>query len=446
MILSPTPSPSIEALLYHAQMEGILPITSRCNMGCIFCSNAYNPRGCEIFSIPPRPMEEIRDTILWLGGSRGPVVIGESVTRINEGEPLTHPDFLEILRLVRQTYPGRAIRVTTNASLLSEDLIKEIIELGRVEFVISLNTVGHREKVMGDKEPKKTLDNVRALGAKISFEGSIVALPAITGWEDIENSAKFLKDSGAWFIRILAPGFSENHPLSSKLTPDTWREIESFSQELGRRLKIPVLFEPPGLTSVTAEVLEVLPRSPARKAGIRPGDIIVEVAGRPIFSRTEGFEVLRDSENPRLTYERDGILYDTLILKEKYVSPGLVMYDDLDPRAWFEWERKSGIRHRRVLILTSSLAKPLIEDALEKRELSARVQAVESVFFGGNIQAGGLLTVRDFLAAYGRVSSDGFLPDLVTLPKRGFDPWGRDLEGVSYRAFEEITGKAVVLA
>ena len=70
-------------------MEGILPITSRCNMGCIFCSNAYNPKSCEVFCIPPRPLEDIKDTILWLGGSRGPVVIGESVTRINEGEPLT---------------------------------------------------------------------------------------------------------------------------------------------------------------------------------------------------------------------------------------------------------------------------------------------------------------------------------------------------------------------
>ena len=60
---------------------------------------------------------------------------------------------------------------------------------------------------MGDKEPEKTL-NVMALGAKVPFEGSIVALPFVTGWDDIENTAKFLRDSGAWSIRILAPGFS----------------------------------------------------------------------------------------------------------------------------------------------------------------------------------------------------------------------------------------------
>ena len=49
-----------------------------------------------------------------------------------------------------------------------------------------------------------------------------------------------------------------------------------------------------------------------------------------------------------------------------------------------------------MLILTSAFAKPLIESALEKRGLTAEVKAVRSLFFGGNIEAAGLLTVRDF--------------------------------------------------
>ena len=53
MQLARTPPPSMEALLYHAQMQGILPPTSRCNMQCIFCSNAYNPETCEVFTSLP---------------------------------------------------------------------------------------------------------------------------------------------------------------------------------------------------------------------------------------------------------------------------------------------------------------------------------------------------------------------------------------------------------
>ena len=43
-------------------------------------------------------------------------------------------------------------------------------------------------------------------------------------------------------------------------------EARSFSQDLQKDLKIPVLLEPPGITSVTPVVEHVLPRSPARRA------------------------------------------------------------------------------------------------------------------------------------------------------------------------------------
>ncbi len=445
MILTPTPTPSIDALLYHAEKEGILPITSVCNMNCVFCSNKYNPKGCEVLSIPPRSLREIEETILWLGSTRGPIVIGESVTRINEGEPLTHPEFLEIIKVVRRAYPYRTISVTTNATLLTEDLIEEISEIGNVEFVVSLNTVGYRKEVMGDIEPEKTLRNVALLGSKIPFEGSIVALPFLTGWQDITETAVFLKESGATTIRLLAPGFSKFHPLSSKVSATLWDDLFALSIELTRKMKTPVLFEPPRLKDLVPEVMDVLPRSPARKAGLRSQDVITMVRGDEVFSRTHAFTTLRELENPKLTYERDGVFYDTVLYKEKYVPPGLIMYDDLAPEDWFEWERKARVRRRKALILTSRLAKPLIESALVKRGLSARVEAVPSLFFGGNIQAAGLLTVRDFLSVYEDVASSGFVPDVITLPKRAFDPWGRDLEGVRYKEIEMITGRPVVL-
>ena len=446
MILTPTPSPSIDALLYHAQKEGILPITSVCNMNCVFCSNKYNPQGCEVLSIPPRSLEEIKETIPWLGGTRGPIVIGESVTRINEGEPLTHPEFLEIVEAVRKAYPERTISVTTNATLFTEELIERISQIGEVEFVVSLNTVGYRRDLMGDTDPQRTLKNVSILGSKIPFEGSIVALPFITGWDDISETTMFLKESGATTTRLLAPGFSRFHPLSSKVSPSMWDDLYHLSIELTRKTKSPVLFEPPRLKDLTPEVIDVLPRSPAKKAGIRPKDVITRVQGDEMFSRTNAFETTRYLENPRLTYERDGVSYDTVLYKEKYDPPGLIMYDDLDAEDWFEWERKSGVRRKKVLILTSSFAKPLIESALLKRGLHARIEAVPSIFFGGNIQAAGLLTVRDFLAVYEDVASSGFLPDVITLPKRAFDPWGRDLECVRYKELEMITGRPVVLA
>ncbi len=444
MHLEPTPAPSIEALLYNALMQGILPLTSQCNMKCNFCSNACNPKTCEVFVIPPRPLEEIEAQILWLVGSKGPIVIGESVTRINEGEPLTHPQFLEIIRLVHKQYPDRSIKITTNASLLTKDLIDDMAKLN-VELMVSLNTINFREKVMGDTQSNLTLRNVENLGGRIKFEGSIVALPFITGWQDIEDTSSFLKESGAWSVRILSPGFSKLHPFADQVDADLLNQLKKLSTELTKKLKIPVLFEPSGITSVRPVVEYVLPGSPARRAGLRAEDVITEVSKRPVISRTEAFELIRDGERPRVSYDRHGVAYETIIKKRQFESSGLVMYDDLDTRAWYEWELKSRVKRRRVLIMTSAPAKPIIEDMLRQRNLNAKVKAVPSIFFGGNIEVAGLLTVRDFIFAYENSDLRDFDPDFVTLPQRSFDPWGRDLEGISYKTFEEGIGKPIVL-
>ncbi len=438
--------PSIEALLYQAEKDGILPITSECNMGCAFCSNHFNPPTCEVRTIGRRSLEEIKESLPWLQAASGPVVIGESVTRINEGEPLTHPDFGAILRMVRQAYPDRAIRVTTNGSLLTPEIVNLLSTL-RVELTLSLNTVGKRPEVMGDRNPEQTLANVRGLAGKVHFDGSIVALPFVTGWDDLRETGVFLRDCGAGTIRLLLPGFSSRHPLYKEMPKDTWREVKDFSVSLAQDLRMPVLFEPPGLKDALPVVEFVQKGSPAEKAGIMPGDLIGQVAGRETFSRKDAFLACKARENPQVTLDRGGAQIGVVLKKGRNEPPGFVMYEDLDRDAWFNWERSSQARKGRdVLVLTSAPAKPVIDYMLAQREMRAKVVAVRSRFFGGNIQAGGLLTIRDFFSAYSRAVDEGCSPVEVTLPRIAFDPWGRDLEGVHYRTFAEKTGLPVILA
>lgn len=438
--------PSLEALLYQAEKEGVLPITSECNMACAFCSNHYNPPGCEVRVIGRRSFEEIKDTVSWLQGSPGPVVIGESVTRVNEGEPLTHPDFLKILKLVRDTYPERTVRVTTNGALLNHDLIAELAAL-KVDLIVSLNSAAKRKEVMGDPDPGRTLANLMELAGKVQFDGSIVALPFLTGWDDMRETSVFLRDCGAATIRLLLPGFSSRHPLYGKMTQSTWSQIKGFADGAARDLRIPVLCEPPGLSDTEPRVEFVLKGSPAERAGIEPGDLVVKVAGKETFSRKDAFEHCRERENPQVTVLRGGAEITFALRKDRRQASGLVMYEDLDRDAWLDWERSTVARKGgEALILTSSLAKPVIDYQLEKRGLCARVIAVKSRFFGGNIQAGGLLTVRDFVAAFRKATEDGYSPVEVTLPKIAFDNWGRDLEGVHYRAFARKAGRNVLLA
>lgn len=438
-------TPSLEALLYQAMKQGILSITSECAMNCVFCSNKYNPPSCEVFTIGRRNLSEIKETLPWLQAAPGPIVIGESVTRISEGEPLRHPEFLEIVRSVRSAYPDRTIKVTTNGTLLTPSIVDALGELG-VELTVSLNTVSKRAEVMGDKDPDRTLKAVSGLKGKVKFDGSIVALPFVTGYQDIEETIRFLKDSGATTVRLLLPGFSSRHPLFKAMPKDTWDEVRRFAARVVRAAKIPVLADPPELDSLDARVEYVLPGSPAALAGMAAGDIIVKVSGREVFSRRDAFQSAYDRENPVVTVRREGLI-DFRLRKDRSSSPGFIVYDDLGRDEYMNWERASGIsKGNDVLVLTSGLAKPLIKSALARRGLDARVLTVRSRFFGGNIQAGGLLTVRDFLHAFKNATRGGRLPYSVTLPARAFDPWGRDLEGRHFRTFSEESGVPVVLA
>lgn len=107
----------IESLILRGASEGnILPLTSACNVRCIFCSHRQNPPGVEAYRIPPQGRSEVERILPFMDPER-PVVIGESATRIIEGEPFTHPAILEILELIRANLPGATIQITTNGSL-----------------------------------------------------------------------------------------------------------------------------------------------------------------------------------------------------------------------------------------------------------------------------------------------------------------------------------------
>ena len=83
-------------------------------------------------------------------------------------------------------------------------------------MTLSLNTVSKRKELMGDRDPEKTLANIAALRGKVKFDGSIVALPFVTGFGDMEDSIKFLRDAGATTVRLLLPGFRRAIPCSRR--------------------------------------------------------------------------------------------------------------------------------------------------------------------------------------------------------------------------------------
>jgi len=430
----------------------ILPLTSTCNLRCIFCSNAQNPKGVETFFLPPLPFPLVQQLIALLDPRRK-IIIGEAASRFTEGEPLTHPEFWIILECIRRIYPKTIIQITTNGRLLNRTAIKKLSDMRPLEINLSLNsaTPAGRWLLMGDRRASRVLEAADLLAeAGITYHGSIVAMPHLAGWQDLKLSCGFLQEHGAATVRIFLPGFTKLALPELRFDPGAmYRKLRQFREEQEAVSNTPLILEPflgEHWRDLRARIAGVIPGSPAESAGIRRGDIIKSVNGKPVKSRVDAFKRVYKSVHPCL--ELEGREFPVSFWKEKNDGAGIVMNYDLD------WELVKKARRvirdhqaRNVLVLTSIWGLPWLRSVLPEWEgggVRVHLAAVPNGFFGGTIASAGLLTTLDFRKTLREIiEKRGDIFDLVLLPGRAFDFEGRDLLGRHYSRLQGLTGGRV---
>jgi len=434
----------IESLIHHGAWHGnILPLTSRCNVRCVFCSNLLNPPGVEVYNIKPRSIDQVRQTLAVMDQSR-PVVIGESVTRINEGEPFTHPRIEEIFIMIRSTFPRTPLQITTNGSLLDKERVVFLRSLAPLTVYLSLNSADTylRARVMRDPRAQNAVAAAKLLGRYgVSWHGSVVAMPHLTGWNDLHNTIHYLARCGAQTIRVFIPGFTRLAPPELRFPAELPGQLDCFIRELRPDITVPVTLEPPLLGDLRPEVAGVLSDSPAHRAGLRNGDVINTVNGVVPFSRVHAFHLVKGASDPVLALRRpDGTNITVTLQKTAGARSGLVMDFDIDPGTIREIKRAI-TRHEaaNTLVLTSALANNIIRSSLHCRRSGPAIYVlpVTNSFFGGFIKTAGLLVVADMLEALRIYLTRHPRPDLVLLPQVAFDHHGRDLTGRSWLEIEQ---------
>ncbi len=440
----------IESLLYYsARQANILPLTSVCNVRCVFCSHHQNPPQVQSYRIPHLSIDTVRTALSFMDENK-PVVIGESVSKIMEGEPLTHPQCLDILAEIRRTMPHTPVQLTTNGTLIDEKVAEKLKALAPLAVNLSLNSAScsMRAKLMHDRRAEKAVAAAKLLQQYgVPYHGSIVAMPHITGWDDLTASVLYLEQCGAQTVRVFLPGFTKLAPKELQFAKDTWQKLHAHIDSLRKPGGVPITCEPQMPTDLSAEVLGVIKGSPADKAGIKMGDVLIKAGGISVKSRVDAFEKVRAAADPAVELRRGGEKLTLKIDKPAGQTSGLVMAYDIHPEVISDIE--AAVRRRRAkraLLLCSRLAYPVLRAALERLyqgECELRLHPVENRFFGGNIMAAGLLTAADFAACRQTASLREY--DVVLLPAAPFDMHGRDLTGQSYLDLQQQWGKPVEL-
>ena len=151
-------------ILGHMKRAGLAPpkmltlmITNGCNLQCIHCwPQSRSPK-----TISPVPKGKLQRCI------REFVELGCEEICLSGGEPLTHPDWFQILRVSCGLSGVRRVRLQTNATLLSGEDAKALASLGFtglwIQVILEGATAAIHDRVCGSGSFDRTLRGLRLL-------------------------------------------------------------------------------------------------------------------------------------------------------------------------------------------------------------------------------------------------------------------------------------------
>jgi len=194
-----------------------------------------------------------------------------------------------------------------------------------------------------------------------------VAVPHLTGWDDLEKTLLLLEAKGARTIRLFLPGTTRFAPDLQQWDEMLWLDIAAFRQRMRGRMSCPFMLEPPLKKDLQARVEGIIRGTAAQRAGLQAGDRIDAVDGEQVCSAAGAFDRIKKAANPVLTVERPagGFAYATVPLqivleKEKGASTGLVMDYDLAEETMAAVQQEiTRLSAGLPLLLTSRAAAPL---------------------------------------------------------------------------------------
>jgi len=469
---------SLESFRTHvgSLQKNLTPWTFGCDARCLFC---YTDFGLGAIRYPGRwdRNEEEIEIYAEYYNPTDQTGLPLPIFSMQDWEPTRHENFLGIIKTISDKAPNEPIFIVTHGGL-NESLIKALAAFPQLTLQISLNSsnVDNRELVMRPQNAREGIESLalcKQYGVK--FDVSIVATPQWVGSQDIIDTIRFADSVGADYIRIALPTATKDHHPDLLLLDVQLAAIDRLAKAMRAEIKTPILVTVALLneTLLEAKVEGVIKDSLASKLGVRQGDVINQVNGTLVRSRTECNEILkqaRESGYVALRIMRQGHsleisatvnpseqdqLFSMGVLGrgEKELGPlGILMPDDVDFDIFAQIKAICEVEHaQRPLILTSSVMLPFFKQALAKlypHEVIAGLDlfVARNEHFGGNVVIAGLQTASDHIQAVATyINECGEGPDCLFISAAAYSAGGIDVTGCTFKAVENQYGIPVFL-
>lgn len=197
---------------FHVQMV----VIRRCNLTCGYC-NEYDTES------PPVPLEELKRRVDMVKA------LGAWAVEFTGGEPLEHPDIIELVRYAKQDKRFFKVQMISNAYLWNEETIHKLNAAGLDDLQVSVDGVMPNDVTVKVLKPMRKKLEALAKHAKfrVTMSGVVGSAPPGEAVQVLE----FAKAHG-FKPRVL---LVHNGRGQLRLSPEQLDEFKEVKRVLGRK-------------------------------------------------------------------------------------------------------------------------------------------------------------------------------------------------------------------
>lgn len=171
-----------------------IALTSKCNKHCVWCYR-FDPAYRQVLN-KELPFDKLKKIV---NNTKGKF---RMIHLAGLGEPLLYPRLLDAIALARKL--SARVRITTNASSLSEDLIDKMIKRGLTDIEVSIHTFEEEaEKKLRGVELKNSLEKVIYISNKTDLGIQVNTLISSLNYRGLFSLVDTLKKAKRLTLHVI---------------------------------------------------------------------------------------------------------------------------------------------------------------------------------------------------------------------------------------------------